>query len=48
MGAGRFLFGGLASMMVGLFHNGTPVPMAAVICVCSALAFVSYRYFVKR
>jgi DHA1 family bicyclomycin/chloramphenicol resistance-like MFS transporter len=48
MGAGRFLFGGLASMMVGLFHNGTPVPMAAVIFVCSALAFVSYRYFVKR
>lgn len=48
MGAGRFLFGGLASMMVGLFHDGTPVPMAAVIFVCSALALISYRYFVTR
>jgi DHA1 family bicyclomycin/chloramphenicol resistance-like MFS transporter len=48
MGAGRFLFGGLASLIVGLLHDGTPVPMAVVIFGSSALAFLSYRIFVVR
>jgi len=47
MGAGRFLFGFVTSMMVGIFHNGTPVPMAAIICVCGILAFLSYRFLVS-
>ena len=47
MGAGRFLFGFFASSMVGLFHNGTPLPMAAIICVSSILAFLSYRFLVS-
>jgi DHA1 family bicyclomycin/chloramphenicol resistance-like MFS transporter len=46
MGAGRFLFGGVASMMVGFFHDGTPTPMALLICACSVLSWISYRYFV--
>ena len=48
MGAGRFIMGGVASMMVGFFHNGTPVPMAIVICASSVLAFLSFRIFVDR
>jgi MFS transporter, DHA1 family, multidrug resistance protein len=48
MGAGRFLLGGFASMMVGIFHDGTPVPMAIVICISSVLAFLSYKIFVVR
>jgi len=47
MGAGRFLFGFFASSMVGIFHNGTPVPMAAIICVSSVLAFLSFRFLVS-
>jgi DHA1 family bicyclomycin/chloramphenicol resistance-like MFS transporter len=48
MGAGRFLFGGLASMIVGILHDGTPLPMAVVIFGSSVLAFLSYRIFVIR
>ncbi len=48
MGAGRFMMGGVASMMVGFFYNGTPVPMATVICASSVLAFLSYRIFVDQ
>jgi hypothetical protein len=48
MGAGRFMMGGVASMMVGFFHNGTPVPMATVIFASSVLALLSYRIFVDR
>ena len=48
MGAGRFLFGGLASAIVGTFHDETPVPMAVVICLSSLFAFLSYRIFVVR
>ena len=47
MGAGRFLFGFFASSMVGIFHNGTPIPMAAIICASSVLAFLSYRLLVS-
>jgi DHA1 family bicyclomycin/chloramphenicol resistance-like MFS transporter len=47
MGAGRFMMGGVASMMVGFFHNGTPVPMATVIS-SSVLAFLSYRLLVDQ
>jgi DHA1 family bicyclomycin/chloramphenicol resistance-like MFS transporter len=48
MGAGRFLLGGLASMLVGFLHDGTPVPMAAVIFLSSVLALVSHRLLVTR
>jgi hypothetical protein len=47
MGTGRLLFGFLTSMMVGIFHDGTPVPMAAIICASSVLAFLSYRFLVS-
>lgn len=43
LGSVQFAIAALASAAVGLFHNGTAVPMAAVITVCGLLAFVSYR-----
>lgn len=48
MGAGRFLLGGVASMLVGFLHDGTPVPMAVVIFFSSMLALMSHRLLVTR
>lgn len=48
MGAGRFLLGGMASMLVGFLHDGTPVPMAAVIFLSSILALLSHQLLVSR
>lgn len=48
MGAGRFLLGGVASMLVGFLHDGTPVPMAIVIFVNSVLALLSHRLLVTQ
>ena len=38
LGGGQFLFGAAASPLVGLFGTHSPVPMAAVMAVCLALA----------
>ncbi len=43
LGASRFMLGALAAAMVGWLHDGTPLPMAAVICTCGVLTFASYR-----
>jgi DHA1 family bicyclomycin/chloramphenicol resistance-like MFS transporter len=48
MGAGRFLLGGLASMLVGILHDGTPLPMAGVIFGCSLFALLSHQALVMR
>ncbi|WP_448218768.1 Bcr/CflA family multidrug efflux MFS transporter [Endozoicomonas sp. 2B-B] len=40
-GALRFTIGGVSSAVVGLLHNGTDVPMTAVVAVCGLLSFVS-------
>ena len=43
LGSVQFAIAAIASAAVGIFHNGTAVPMAGVITVCGLLAFVSYR-----
>lgn len=46
LGSVQFAIAAVASAAVGIFHNGTAVPMAAVVGTCGLLAFVSYRLFV--
>lgn len=48
LGASRFMLGALAAAMVGWLHDGTPLPMAAVICTCGVLSFASYRLLKVR
>jgi DHA1 family bicyclomycin/chloramphenicol resistance-like MFS transporter len=48
LGSLQFAIAAIASAAVGAFHNGTAVPMAAVITVCGFLAFVSYRWLVRQ
>ncbi len=48
LGSVQFAIAALASAAVGWFHNGTAVPMAAVVTVCGFLAFASYRALVPR
>jgi len=48
LGSVQFAISALASAAVGVFHDGTAVPMAAVIGTCGLLAFVSYRLLVQR
>jgi DHA1 family bicyclomycin/chloramphenicol resistance-like MFS transporter len=48
LGSLQFAIAAIASAAVGAFHNGTAVPMAAVITVCGFLAFVSYRWLKER
>ncbi|MGI9282789.1 MAG: Bcr/CflA family multidrug efflux MFS transporter [Endozoicomonas sp.] len=40
-GALRFTIGGVSSAVVGLLHNGTAVPMAAVMAICGLLSVAS-------
>jgi DHA1 family bicyclomycin/chloramphenicol resistance-like MFS transporter len=44
LGSIQFAIAAAASAAVGIFHNGTAVPMAGVVTVCGLLAFVSYRW----
>ncbi len=44
LGSMQFAIAAVASAAVGLFHDGSAVPMAAVITACGLLAFVSYRW----
>ncbi len=48
LGSVQFAIAALASAAVGVFHNGTAVPMAGVITVCGLLAFVAYRWLTPR
>jgi DHA1 family bicyclomycin/chloramphenicol resistance-like MFS transporter len=48
LGSVQFAIAAIASAAVGLFHNGTAVPMAAVITVCGLLAFVCYRWLALK
>jgi DHA1 family bicyclomycin/chloramphenicol resistance-like MFS transporter len=43
LGTLQFVFGAIAGSLVGLFANGTPVPMAAVVAGCGASAFLANR-----
>jgi hypothetical protein len=42
MGIGAF-----AGYMVGFFHNGTQLPMVAIITLCGLLSLTTYIGFVK-
>ena len=48
LGSVQFAIAAIASAAVGIFHNGTAVPMAAVIGTCGLLAFASYRWLVRK
>ncbi len=48
LGSVQFAIAAVASAAVGVFHNGTAVPMAAVVGTCGFLAFVSYRFLVGK
>jgi MFS transporter, DHA1 family, multidrug resistance protein len=48
LGSVQFAIAAAASAAVGAFHNGTTVPMAAVVATCGFLAFVCYRLLVQR
>jgi MFS transporter, DHA1 family, multidrug resistance protein len=48
LGSVQFAIAAVASAAVGFFHNGTAVPMAAVMGTCGVLAFASYRVLVPR
>ena len=47
LGSAQFAIAAVASAAVGIFHNGTAVPMAAVVGTCGLLAFVSYRWLAR-
>ncbi len=43
LGTVQFVLGASAGALVGVFGNGTAVPLAAVVAGCAALAFVTYQ-----
>lgn len=43
----QFAAGAAAATVVGLLNDGTPLPMAAVICGCTAGALVAWRVLVR-
>jgi MFS transporter, DHA1 family, multidrug resistance protein len=43
LGTLQFVLGAIAGSLVGLFADGTPVPMAAVVAGCGASAFLANR-----
>jgi DHA1 family bicyclomycin/chloramphenicol resistance-like MFS transporter len=43
LGVLQFVLGACIAPLVGVFSNGTAVPMAAVICALACLALVAYR-----
>jgi DHA1 family bicyclomycin/chloramphenicol resistance-like MFS transporter len=48
LGATQSAFGVIASAAVGAIGNRGPVPMATVMFICSAIAFLAYVFFVRR
>jgi DHA1 family bicyclomycin/chloramphenicol resistance-like MFS transporter len=48
LGSVQFAIAAVASAAVGVFHNGTAVPMAGVITLCGLLAFVACRWLTPR
>jgi MFS transporter, DHA1 family, multidrug resistance protein len=48
LGSVQFAISAVASAAIGVFHDGTAVPMAAVIGTCGLLAFVSYRWLALK
>lgn len=48
LGSVQFAIAAVASAAVGVFHNGTAVPMTVVIGACGFLAYISYRLLVPK
>ena len=48
LGSVQFAIAAATSAAVGIFHNGTAVPMAAVVGTCGLLALISYRWLSLR
>jgi len=48
LGCLQFAIAAVTSSLVGGIHDGTAVPMGAVMAACSALAFAAYRILVGR
>jgi DHA1 family bicyclomycin/chloramphenicol resistance-like MFS transporter len=48
LGSVQFAIAAVASAAVGILHDGTAVPMAAVITACGLMAFVSYRWMALK
>ena len=47
LGTLQFVLGAIAGSLIGLFANGTPVPMAAVIAGCGTSAFLANRLIAR-
>jgi DHA1 family bicyclomycin/chloramphenicol resistance-like MFS transporter len=48
LGSMQFGIAALASAAVGSLHDGTALPMTAIIAACGLLAFVAYRWLVRK
>jgi DHA1 family bicyclomycin/chloramphenicol resistance-like MFS transporter len=48
LGSVQFAIAAVAAAAVGALHDGSSVPMAAVVAGCGFLAFASYRLFIGR
>lgn len=48
LGAIQFGFGATAAALIGLFFNGTALPMAATIALCGVGAMLAYQFLVTR
>lgn len=43
----QFLAAAIATAMIGLLNDGTPVPMAAAICICTIGAALAYLFLIR-
>lgn len=41
-GSSQFVFGAIIGILLSLIHNGTPIPMFAIILVCSFFGYLSF------
>jgi MFS transporter, DHA1 family, multidrug resistance protein len=48
LGSVQFAIAAIAGAAVGLLHDDTAVPMAAVICACGIAALVAHRTLVRH
>jgi DHA1 family bicyclomycin/chloramphenicol resistance-like MFS transporter len=43
----QFLAAALATALIGLLNDGTPIPMAVGICICTMCALTAYLFLVR-
>ncbi|HEX9441831.1 MAG TPA: hypothetical protein VF909_19240, partial [Roseiflexaceae bacterium] len=48
LGTLQFVVGAGAGALVGVLHNGTAMPMAGIIAICSVAAFVTFQALAFR